>query len=324
MSNQQQRIEAEFDVPSELSEQRLDQAVAALMPEHSRSRLQGWIRSGELMVNGRMRKPRDRVVVADRIVIRATVSAEVPWDPEPIALDVLHEDDHLLVINKPAGLVVHPAAGHDSGTLVNALLNHAPELERIPRAGIVHRLDKDTTGIMVVARSLEAHTSLVEQLQSRTMGREYEAVCVGRLTGGGHVDAPIGRHATQRKKMAVVGEGKPAITHYRLIERLAGFSHIRCRLESGRTHQIRVHMGHIHHPLVGDATYGKRMRYPRGADESVKQALEGFRRQALHACSLELLHPATGDPCQWHAPLPGDLEELLEALRAFTHRDTQA
>ena len=323
MSSQKERIEAAFELPAELSEQRLDQAVATLMPEHSRSRLQNWIRSGELTVNGRTRKPRDRVVVDDRIAICASVAAETSWDPEPIDLDILHEDDQILVINKPAGLVVHPGAGHDSGTLVNALLNHAPELERVPRAGIVHRLDRDTTGIMVVARSLEARASLVEQLQSRTMGRDYEAVCAGGLTGGGHVDAPIGRHPSQRKKMAVVENGKAAVTHYRLLERLSGFSCIRCRLETGRTHQVRVHMAHIHHPLVGDATYGKRTRYPRGADATVKHALERFRRQALHARSLELLHPATGDPCQWHAPLPGDMEQLLEALREFTHKGKQ-
>ena len=324
MNSQTESIEAVVDVPPELSDHRLDQAAAALMPEHSRSRLQGWIRSGELRVNGEVRKPRDRVLVDDHIVISARIAAEVSWQPEPMALDLLYEDEHLLVINKPSGLVVHPAAGHDSGTLVNALLNHAPELERIPRAGIVHRLDKDTTGAMVVARSLEAHTSLVEQLQARTMGREYEALCQGGFTGGGRVEAPIGRHPVQRKKMAVVADGKPAVTHYRLLERLSGFSLLRCRLESGRTHQIRVHMAHIHHPILGDATYGGRTRYPPGADENIKKVIEGFRRQALHARTLQLLHPTTGEPCEWQAPLPRDMTRLLDEIRAFTEKSANS
>lgn len=322
MGSNRERIEATFEVPPELSDQRLDQAAATLMPEHSRSRIQNWVKSGELTVNGQTRKPRDRVLVDDQIVISAEMAAEVTWTPEPIDLDVLHEDDDLLVINKPAGLVVHPAAGHEAGTLVNALLHHAPELERIPRAGIVHRLDKDTTGIMVVARSLEAHTSLVDQLQSRTMGREYEAVCVGSFTGGGQVDAPIGRHPIQRKKMAVVADGKPAVTHYRLIERLSGFSHIRCQLETGRTHQIRVHMAHIHHPLVGDSAYNGRMRYPVGADADIKSVLEGFRRQALHARTLRLVHPRSLQEQQWEAPLPADMQELLSELRVFTGKSS--
>lgn len=320
MVTNRDRIEAAFTVPPELSDQRLDQAVAALMPEHSRSRIQAWVKSGELTVNGRPRKPRDKVLIDDEITIEAEVSAEVSWEPEPIDLDVLYEDEHLLVINKPAGLVVHPAAGHEAGTLVNALLHHAPELERIPRAGIVHRLDKDTTGIMVVARSLEAHTSLVEQLQSRSMGREYEAVCVGAFTGGGRVDAPIGRHPIQRKKMAVVEDGKPAVTHYRVLAHFSGFTHIRCRLETGRTHQIRVHMAHIRHPLVGDSAYNGRMRYPPGADASIKGVLEGFRRQALHARTLTLVHPWTRETCEWEAPLPADMQALLAELDSFTRR----
>ena len=320
MNTSRETIEAEFDVPSDLSDQRLDQAVATLMPEHSRSRLQSWIKSGQLTVNGQSRKPRDKVLVDDRIVIRAEVEAEVSWSAEPIDLDIIHEDEHLLVINKPAGLVVHPAAGHEAGTLVNALLHHAPELDRIPRAGIVHRLDKDTSGIMVVARSLTAHTSLVDQLQERTMGREYEAVCVGSFTGGGQVDAPIGRHPRQRKKMAVVEDGKPALTHYRLIEKLPGFTHIRCTLETGRTHQIRVHMAHIHHPIVGDPAYGSRARYPRGADERLRLVIDGFRRQALHARHLQLVHPQTGESVGWEAPLPTDMHHLLDELRAFGER----
>jgi 23S rRNA pseudouridine1911/1915/1917 synthase len=228
---------------------------------------------------------------------------------------VVYEDQHLLVINKPAGLVVHPAAGHADGTLVNALLNYAPEVENLPRAGIVHRLDKDTSGIMVVARSLIAHTSLVEQLQERTMGREYEAVVVGTMTGGATVDAPIGRHPTDRKKMAVVAAGKPAVTHYRLLERFAAHTHIRCKLESGRTHQIRVHMAHVRHPLVGDPAYGGRLRLPKGTTEELREELARFQRQALHARQLTLEHPETGAILTWETPLPADMVQLIAALR---------
>ena len=312
----QEHIEADFRVPVEMSERRLDQVAAELMPEHSRSRIQGWIRRGELTVNDHTCKPRDKVQMDDSIKVRAVVEGSDRWEPESIALDILYEDEHLIVLDKPAGLVVHPAAGHSAGTLLNALLAHAPELDRLPRAGIVHRLDKDTSGVMVVARSLVAHTALVEQLQSRTMGREYEAVVVGAMTGGGHVDAPIGRHPQQRKKMAVVESGKHAVTHYRLLQRFRGHSHIRCKLETGRTHQIRVHMAHIRHPLVGDPVYGGRMRVPPGADAELLEMLRTFRRQALHAQRLELLHPTRGEPMVFESPLPDDLTALIAALVA--------
>ncbi|MDX1458517.1 MAG: 23S rRNA pseudouridine(1911/1915/1917) synthase RluD [Marinobacter sp.] len=313
------RITESYLIPPELSDRRLDQAAAALMPEHSRSRLQGWIKGGQLTVNGQTCKPRDKVMLDDRLELDAEPEVQVAWQAESIELDVVFEDEHLLVINKPAGLVVHPAAGHADGTLVNALLHHAPEVERLPRAGIVHRLDKDTSGIMVVARSLIAHTSLVDQLQTRTMGREYEAVIVGTLTGGGTVDAPIGRHPRDRKKMAVVATGKPAVTHYRLLERFVAHTHIRCQLESGRTHQIRVHMSHVKHPLVGDPAYGGRIKLPKGATDELRDVLGGFQRQALHARRLTLEHPATGELMSWETPLPEDMEELLAALRS--HRE---
>jgi 23S rRNA pseudouridine1911/1915/1917 synthase len=251
----------------------------------------------------------------DVLDLDAEPEVQVTWEAEPISLDIVYEDEHLLVINKPAGLVVHPAAGHADGTLVNALLNHAPEVENLPRAGIVHRLDKDTSGIMVVARSLIAHTSLVDQLQTRTMGREYEAVVVGSLTGGATVDAPIGRHPQDRKRMAVVSSGKPAVTHYRLLERFAAHTHIQCKLESGRTHQIRVHMTHVRHPLVGDPVYGGRLRLPKGTTEELRQALAAFSRQALHARRLTLEHPETGETLSWEVPLPEDMVQLIEALR---------
>jgi 23S rRNA pseudouridine1911/1915/1917 synthase len=309
------RITGHYIVPPQLSDKRLDQAAAELMPEHSRSRLQSWIKSGALTVNGAVRKPRDKVMLDDVLDLDAEPEVQVTWEAEPISLDIVYEDEHLLVINKPAGLVVHPAAGHADGTLVNALLNHAPEVENLPRAGIVHRLDKDTSGIMVVARSLIAHTSLVDQLQTRTMGREYEAVVVGSLTGGATVDAPIGRHPQDRKRMAVVSSGKPAVTHYRLLERFAAHTHIQCKLESGRTHQIRVHMTHVRHPLVGDPAYGGRLRLPKGTTEELRQALAAFSRQALHARRLTLEHPATGETLSWEVPLPDDMVQLIEALR---------
>lgn len=307
-------IQRQLQVSAELSEKRLDQAVADLMPEHSRARIQGWIREGQLWLNGKTGKPRDKVRMGDRIEIDAVVEGESRWEAQAIDLDVLYEDEHLLVINKPAGLVVHPAAGHASGTLVNALLNYAPELDHLPRAGVVHRLDKDTTGVMVVARSLIAHTYLVNQLQARTMGREYEAIVVGTMTGGGTVEAPIGRHPQQRKKMAVVAGGKPAVTHYRLIQRYSGHTHVRCKLETGRTHQIRVHMAHIRHPLVGDPAYAGRLRVPAGATDHLRDTLGQFGRQALHARTLTLLHPRTAAELSWEAPIPDDFLALVAAL----------
>ncbi|ERP96477.1 23S rRNA pseudouridine synthase D [Marinobacter sp. ES-1] len=309
------RITGHYTIPPELSDRRLDQAAAELMPEHSRSRLQSWIKSGALTVNGEARKPRDKVMMDDVLDLDAEPEVQVTWEAEPITLDIVYEDEHLLVINKPAGLVVHPAAGHADGTLVNALLNYAPEVENLPRAGIVHRLDKDTSGIMVVARSLIAHTSLVNQLQERTMGREYEAVVVGSLAGGATVDAPIGRHPQDRKRMAVVSSGKPAVTHYRLIERFAAHTHVRCKLESGRTHQIRVHMTHVRHPLVGDPVYGGRLRLPKGTTEELRDVLAAFHRQALHARQLTLEHPETGEILSWEVPLPEDMVHLIETLR---------
>ena len=308
-------VQADLVIPQELGAMRLDQAMAQLMPEHSRSRIQDWIKAGALLVNGQPRKPRDKVMVGDQISLNVTVEAVADWQAENIDLNIVFEDEHLLVINKPAGLVVHPAAGHDSGTLLNALLHHCPDIDHLPRAGIVHRLDKDTTGIMVVAKTLVAHTSLVDQLQERTMGREYEAVVQGEMTGGGKVAEPMARHPKNRQKMAVVPNGKPALTHYRVLERFTGFTHVRLKLETGRTHQIRVHMSHIHYPLVGDPLYGGRMRLPKGATESLQELLRQFRRQALHAKRLELCHPVSGEAMEWEVSLPDDLNELLTVLR---------
>ncbi len=311
-----EHIEQEAVVAEEQHGKRLDQVAAELFPDFSRSRLQAWIRSGELLIDGVAVKPRDKVTAGARLTLAASLEAEVSWQGEAIALDLYYEDADILVLNKPAGLVVHPAAGHSSGTLVNALLNQYPELAKLPRAGIVHRLDKDTSGLMVVARSLRAHTSLVEQLQSRTVSREYAAVTIGAMTGGGTVEAPIGRHPKQRKKMAVVSVGgKPAVSHYRVTERFAHHTLVTVQLETGRTHQIRVHMAHIHYPLVGDPQYGGRPKLPRGAEPELVDALRAFPRQALHARRLGLVHPASGEDLSWECDLPADMEALLDCLR---------
>lgn len=302
-------------VAPESGGQRLDQVAAQLFPDFSRSRLQGWIKDGCLTMDGRTVRPRDTVYGGEKLVLDAEREVQGDWQPEAIALDVIYEDQALMVINKPAGLVVHPAAGHQDGTLLNALLHHAPELAKVPRAGIVHRLDKDTTGLMVVAKTLEAQTDLVAQLQARSVTREYEAVVVGVMTAGGKVDEPIARHGTNRQKMAVMVGGKQAVSHYRVITRFRAHTHVRVKLETGRTHQIRVHMSYIHFPLIGDQTYGGRMRIPAGATPELIETLRGFPRQALHARRLELQHPDDGRTMSWEVPLPADMLNLLALLR---------
>lgn len=312
-----ERIELSATVGESEAGERLDQAAARLFPDYSRARLQGWIKAGELLVGGEQRRPRDRVAVGEVLTVAAEQGEEVTWAPQAIDLDIIHEDEHIIVIDKPAGLVVHPAAGHGDGTLVNALLAHAPAMASLPRGGIVHRLDKDTSGLLVAAKTLPAHRSLVEQLQARTVGREYLALCLGALTGGGTIDAPIGRHPRQRKKMAVVSHGgKAAVTHYRIAERFHHYTLLRVKLETGRTHQIRVHLAHRHYPLVGDPVYGGRLRLPAGASDELIEALRAFRRQALHARALELLHPATGEPMAFECPLAEDFAALLAVLRS--------
>ena len=256
-------IQRAAEVPFELGGQRLDQIAAQLFPEHSRSRLAGWIKDGRLTVDGAVLRPRDIVHSGAQLVLEAEQEAQGEWLAQDIELEIVYEDEHILVIDKPAGLVVHPAAGHQDGTLLNALLYHVPDIANVPRAGIVHRLDKDTTGLMVVAKTLEAHTKLVAQLQARSVSRIYEAIVIGVITSGGTIDAPIGRHGVQRQKMAVVDAGKVAVSHYRVLERFRAHTHTRVKLETGRTHQIRVHMSHIGYPLVGDPVYGGRFRIPR-------------------------------------------------------------
>lgn len=302
-------------VPEELAGQRLDQALAQLFSQFSRSRLQQWLKQGCVLVDGRQLRPRDKVYGGEQVEITAILEAEGEWQPQAIELDIVYEDDALIVINKPAGLVVHPAAGNPEGTMLNALLHHDPALATVPRAGIVHRLDKDTTGLLVVARTLESQKQLVEQLQARTFQREYQAVVNGVITAGGKVEAPVGRHPVQRKRMAVVNNGKPAITHYRVEQRFRAHTWLRVRLETGRTHQIRVHMAHLHHPLVGDPLYGGRLRIPKGCSEALRETLRGFKRQALHASRLGLCHPLTGEMISWQQPLPVDMAELIRQLQ---------
>ena len=308
-------IRRSLRVEPDLAGGRLDRVLAQLLPEFSRGRLQQWIEAGQVLVNERPCRVRDKVWGGESIRIEAELAVVDEHRPQAIALDLVYEDEHLLVIDKPAGLVVHPAAGNPDGTLLNALLHHAPELATLPRAGIVHRLDKDTTGLMVVARTLQAHCALVEQLQRRIVHREYRALVLGTLVAGGRVEAPIGRHPTQRVKMAVVGHGREAITHYRVLESYPGHTLLAVELETGRTHQIRVHMTHIHHPLVGDTTYGARPRPPRGCHPELAAALQSFPRQALHAIRLGLIHPATGAEMQWEVPMAPDLDALLELFR---------
>ncbi|WP_134560115.1 23S rRNA pseudouridine(1911/1915/1917) synthase RluD [Pseudomonas aeruginosa] len=308
-------IQRAAEVPFELGGQRLDQIAAQLFPEHSRSRLAGWIKDGRLTVDGAVLRPRDIVHSDAQLVLEAEQEAQGEWLAQDIELEIVYEDEHILVIDKPAGLVVHPAAGHQDGTLLNALLYHVPDIANVPRAGIVHRLDKDTTGLMVVAKTLEAHTKLVAQLQARSVSRIYEAIVIGVITSGGTIDAPIGRHGVQRQKMAVVDAGKVAVSHYRVLERFRAHTHTRVKLETGRTHQIRVHMSHIGYPLVGDPVYGGRFRIPPVASQTLVQTLREFPRQALHARFLELDHPATGVRMKWESPLPEDFLWLLSLLR---------
>lgn len=313
------RITESIQVPFDMGNKRLDQVAAQLFPDYSRSRLQQWIKDGQLTVDGTVKRGRDKLVGGEALVLDAELVAEGDWQPQPIPLDIVFEDEHILVINKQANLVVHPAAGNPDGTLLNGLIHHAPHLAEIPRAGIVHRLDKDTTGLMVVAKTLQAQASLVEQLQDRSMGREYEAVVQGHMTGGGKVDEPIGRHGTQRTKMAVSPTGKDAVTHYRVLHKFPSHTYIRCKLETGRTHQIRVHLSHIGYPLVGDATYAARTRLVKGIGPQLRDLLQNFGRQALHAKALGLIHPVTQEWMEWEVELPEDFISLLECLDEDAH-----
>lgn len=303
-------------LPESLSGLRLDQALAQLLPEYSRSRIQSWISNNQVWVDGKPQRSKNKIYAQQVVEVQADIPiANTTWEPQPIALDILYTDQHLIILNKPVGLVAHPAPGNPDHTLVNALLNYDPELAMLPRAGLVHRLDKDTSGIMVVARNLQTHSYLVTQIQNRAVKREYLTVVSGQVTAGSTINAPIGRHKTQRIKMAVTDSGKPAITHYRLIERFGAHTYLRVFLETGRTHQIRVHMAHVGYPILGDPLYGGRLKIPAGCSESLKSTILDFRRQALHAHRLTLTHPHTHETMQWEAPLPDDFKNLLHHLK---------
>jgi len=310
--NQEKKLSA--SIPPELAGQRLDQALAALFADITRSQLQQWIEDGRVLLNGRVPRKRDKVKEGDAVEILAPPPAEGSWKAQAIPLEIVHEDGDILVINKPPGLVVHPGAGNPEGTLLNALLNHAPALAVLPRAGIVHRLDKDTSGLMVVAKTERARQHLIEQLQEHSVEREYLTIVNGVMVAGGTIDAPIGRHRTQRTRMAVSERGKPAVSHYRVMKKYRAHTLVQVKLESGRTHQIRVHMAHLHYPVVGDPVYGGRLKIPAGADERLKNELRCFKRQALHALKLSLTHPGTGKRVQWATSVPEDMSKLMEAL----------
>jgi 23S rRNA pseudouridine1911/1915/1917 synthase len=313
--NATQAIQLRAEVPYDLGGQRLDQVAAQLFSEFSRSRLTTWIKEGRLTVDDAVLRPRDTVHAGAMLALSAEQEAQGEWVAQDIPLDIVYEDEQILVINKPSGLVVHPAAGHADGTLLNALLHHVPDIINVPRAGIVHRLDKDTTGLMVVAKTLQAQTRLVEQLQARSVSRVYEAIVIGVIITGGTINAPIGRHGQQRQRMAIIEGGKPAVSHYRVLERFRSHTHVRVKLETGRTHQIRVHMAHIGYPLVGDPHYSGRFRIPPAASQTLVQSLREFPRQALHARFLELDHPVTGERMKWESPLPDDFVWLLTLLQ---------
>lgn len=304
----------QLTIPAEAAGQRLDQALANLLPDFSRTRIKEWIDAGQVTVDGQQLRGRDKLIGGENVRITATIASEGDVKAESIKLNIVHKDKHVLVINKPAGLVVHPGAGNAAGTLQNALLHFDPDMAELPRAGIVHRLDKDTSGLMVVARTLAAHTALTQMIEAHEVLRHYEAICVGVMTGGGTVDAPIDRHPVDRVKMAVRQHGREAITHYRVIERFRGHTHIRVQLETGRTHQIRVHMAHIRFPIIGDGVYGKRLMLPKGASPELVASLKAFPRQALHAAQLEFKHPITGKPIRCSAPLPKDMKQMLKVL----------
>ncbi|MCF6251688.1 MAG: 23S rRNA pseudouridine(1911/1915/1917) synthase RluD [Methylococcaceae bacterium] len=304
-------------IPEEMAGMRLDQCLAEIFPDYSRSKLQTWIKAGRVTVNKTSFKAKDKVDGGEQIVLDAEAEEVMEYQAEDIPLDIIYEDDSILIVNKPAGLVVHPAVGHWQGTLVNALLNHQPSLKTLPRAGIVHRLDKDTSGLLMIAKSLQAHNSLSSQLQDRSITREYLALVKGWMTAGGTVDEPLGRHPADRKRHTVREDGKHAVTHYRLAQRFKRHTLVRVKLETGRTHQIRVHMAYIRYPLVGDPVYGGRFQMPANCSPELETILRGFKRQALHATKLGLQHPETNEYCEWELAVPEDMANLIKALELY-------
>ncbi len=308
------QINLSATVPDTLAGSRLDQIAAQLFPYYSRSRLQTWIKEGSLLVNNHALRAKDRLTEGDLLVINAKMPTNEHWTAEELPVDIVYEDEDLVIVNKAAGVVVHPAVGNREGTLLNGLLSRIPQLEELPRAGIIHRLDKDTTGLLIVAKNLIAHTRLVAMLQLRDISREYQAVVQGVFTGGGRIDKPLGRHPVNRKKRAVVREGKEAITHYKVAKRYRCHTLVDVKLETGRTHQIRVHMASIKSPIVGDPVYGGRLQLPRACHENLARQLQQFKRQALHAKRLAFNHPISEQPLEFISELPNDMVLLLEAL----------
>ena len=308
----------ELIIPPEMAGLRLDQALAELCPEYSRSRLKSWVNSGNILVDNKRYRPRDKVNGGEQVVINPIADSSLNVEAEPIELNIVYEDDSILVVNKPAGLVVHPAAGNWGGTLQNALLHYDPDLEGLPRAGLVHRIDKETSGLLMVARTLTAHKTLVDQLQARAFEREYVTVVRGYMTAGGTVVEPLARHPTDRKKYAVRAGGKEAVTHYRVKKRFAKHTLLKVNLETGRTHQIRVHMSHIKHPIVGDQVYGGRYRALANASELLTETLRNFKRQALHAARLGVVHPESGEEIAWECEMPADMANLVAVLAQET------
>ena len=306
----------DLEIPEELSGQRLDSALARMMPEHSRTRIKGWIEGGAVLVGRRPCKPRDTVEAGAHVRVQmGAPSAQTTVQPETIELNFAHQDKDIFVVDKPAGLVVHPGAGNAEHTLQNGLLGLDPALARLPRAGLIHRLDKDTSGLLVIARNETAQTSLSRQLMARTMTREYLALSVGVMVSGGTIDAPIGRNRSDRLRMAVRESGRPAVTHYRVLERFRAHTYLSVKLETGRTHQIRLHLSHLKYPIVGDPVYGGRFGLPRGASADLIDALRHFKRQALHAATLGFDHPRSGKRLTLTSPVPADLAHLLGVMR---------
>ncbi len=304
-------------IPERMTGYRLDIALSEMLPDYSRSKITAWIKSGDALINNKAFKPKDKVNGSQMVMLSLSKKKNNDWSAENIALNIVFEDEDIIIINKPFGLVTHPGAGNWNGTLANALLYYDPQLSKLDRAGIVHRLDKNTSGLMVIARNEKSQKYLVEQLQSHSVAREYSAIVYGHMISGGSVNDPIGRDPKDRVKQAVLSNGRDATTHYRVIDRFKSHTHVKAILETGRTHQIRVHLSHIGYPLLGDPMYGGRVRFPKKASEILKESLLGFKRQALHSKKLTLNHPSTGELMSWKAPLPDDMRELLDILNEF-------
>lgn len=315
MTTDMTKKQISLTLPEEYADDRLDQALAKCLPEYSRTQIKDWLESGAALVNGQVTKAKTKVKGGELVTIEAVLKAQPKWEAQPIPLNIVYEDEAVIVINKPAGLVVHPGAGNASRTLLNALLHHAPELQALPRAGILHRLDKETSGLLLIAKTPAALKDLSHQLKNRTIAREYQAIVYGTMISGGTVDAAMDRHPIQRKRMAIIETGKPAVTHYRVAEKYRNHTRLHVKLETGRTHQIRVHMLHIHHPLIGDPVYGGRVKLSKNMSDDMIRVLRHFNRQALHAFAIGFSHPVTGEWMRFECELPEDMQQLIHALK---------